>query len=272
MFRDKINLILVIFLILGISLLLYPSIADLYNANKSTKIINEYNDSIKALSEKEIEDVFNKAKNYNQRLIKKRFSQDMSPSELKEYNSMLKFGANEAMAMVDIPSINIRLPIFHGTDEVTLQSALGHIEWTSLPVGGESTHCVITGHRGLVSARLFTDLDQLIPGDVFTIRVLNRELFYKVDEITIVEPHEINNILIEKGKDYTTLLTCTPYGVNTHRLLVRGYRIDDLFDVSHVSAEAVRIKPFVVASIMTIPTALILGAIILIIDKNRRKR
>ncbi|MGO3018474.1 MAG: sortase [Anaerococcus sp.] len=136
---------------------------------------------------------------------------------------------------------------------------------------GKGTHVVITGHRGLVSARLFTDLDQLEPGDIFNIRVLNENLTYKVDDISIVESHEINDLLIDKDKDYVTLLTCTPYGINTHRLLVRGVRIDGI-DTINVSSEAFRIKPIIVVSILTIPAALILGLIILGFDRLRRKR
>ncbi|MGO1580306.1 MAG: class C sortase [Peptoniphilaceae bacterium] len=271
MVKDKVNLILIIFLILGFSLLLYPSIADLWNASRSTKIISDYNKNLEKFSDEEINKELEKARKYNQKLLKKNHSTDMSDEELKEYFSNLNLGLGDVMARLEIPSINLRMPIYHGTDEKVLQSALGHIEWSSLPVGGESSHAVITGHRGLVSARLFTDIDQLIEGDTFNIYVLKEKLTYEVDQISIVEPHEINNILIEEGKDYVTLLTCTPYGINTHRLLVRGHRVDGGSQFVDLSSEASRVKPFVVASVITIPAALILGISMLLVDKKRRK-
>ncbi|MGI5949740.1 class C sortase [Peptoniphilus sp.] len=269
MLKDKVNLILFIFLILGISLLLYPSIADYWNASRSTKVISEYNDGLKNLSSETIEREYNRAVEYNKKLLTRNNSQDKI-KEMDDYYNILKVGNNDVMANIYIPSINVRLPIYHGTDENILQSGLGHIEWTSLPVGGVGTHSAITGHRGLVSARLFTDIDQLEPGDIFKIYVLDKELDYQVDNITVVEPHETKDLLIDKDKDLVTLVTCTPYGINTHRLLVRGKRIDGPLDLSHITSEAYRIKPTVVAAVMIIPASIIFGAINLAMDRRRK--
>ena len=164
------------------------------------------------------------------------------------------------------------LPIYHGTEESVLQIAVGHLEWTSLPVGGESTHCVLSGHRGLPSAKLFTNLDKLREGDTFLLRVLDEVLTYEVDQILIVEPQETAALQIEEGKDYCTLVTFTPYGINTHRLLVRGHRIDNMEEAKtiRVTADAVQIEPLLVAPIVAIPMLLIL-LVLLLLPRRRRK-
>ena len=177
------------------------------------------------------------------------------------------------MGYIEIPTIGVTLPIYHGTDETVLQVAIGHLEWTSLPVGGESSHCVVSGHRGLPSAKLFTDLDKLVVGDVFIFRVLDEILTYEVDQILIVEPHETEALRIEKGKDLCTLITCTPYGVNSHRLLVRGHRIENQEEavIIRVTADATQIEPVIVAPIVAIPMLLVL-LIGLLIPKPKRRR
>jgi sortase A len=177
------------------------------------------------------------------------------------------------MGYIEVPSIGVTLPIYHGTDETVLQVAIGHLEWTSLPVGGKSSHCVVSGHRGLPSARLFTDLDKLTTGDVFVLRVLDEILTYEVDQILIVEPHDTGALQIVKGEDFCTLITCTPYGVNSHRLLVRGHRVENL-DVAvaiRATADATQIKPAIVAPILAIPMLLVL-LIDLLIPKSGRRR
>ena len=146
---------------------------------------------------------------------------------IMKYDNLLNISGTGVMGIVEIPKINVRLPIYHGTDETVLKSGAGHIKGTSLPTGGEGTHCVISGHRGLPSAELFTHLDKMKVGDRFHMHVLNHDMEYQVDQILEVEPTEADAIYIENGKDYVTLVTCTPYGINSHRLLIRGVRIDD---------------------------------------------
>ena len=174
------------------------------------------------------------------------------------------------MGYVEIPSISCTLPIYHGTDEAVLQIAIGHMEGSSLPVGGESTHCVISGHRGLPSAKLFTKLDELVEGDVFMLQVLGETLTYEVDQIRIVEPREIDALEIVEGEDYCTLVTCTPYGVNSHRLLVRGHRVENREgkDV-RIAADARQIEPEIVAPLVAVPILFVL--LIWLLVKYRKK-
>ncbi|MCM1544992.1 MAG: class C sortase [Ruminococcus sp.] len=188
-----------------------------------------------------------------------------------EYESMLNVGGNGIMGYVEIPTIDVSLPIYHGTAESVLQIAVGHLEWTSLPVGGEGTHCVISGHRGLPSAKLFTNLDKLGNGDLFMLTVLNETLTYEVNQILIVKPDEVEELEIEKGKDYCTLVTCTPYGINTHRLLVRGHRIKTPSDIKiNVSADAQTIDTLIITPIVAAPMLLVLLVYLLV--KYRKKK
>jgi sortase A len=177
------------------------------------------------------------------------------------------------MGYIEVPAIGVTLPIYHGTDEAVLQIAVGHLEWTSLPVGGESSHCVVSGHRGLPSAKLFTDLDKLVVGDIFVFRVLAEILTYEVDQILTVKANETEALLIQEGQDLCTLITCTPYGVNSHRLLVRGHRVENQEEVKaiRVTADAMQIEPVIVAPIVAIPMLLVL-LIFLLIPKPRRRR
>ncbi|MBR3069473.1 MAG: class C sortase, partial [Lachnospiraceae bacterium] len=178
--------------------------------------------------------------------------------QMAEYNRQLAVTDSGIMGYIDIPKIRVTLPIYHGTDDTILQIAIGHIAGTSLPVGGASTHCVVSGHRGLPSARLFTDIDKLVEGDTFTMTVLNRTVTYEVDQIRIVEPTDLSNLQIEEGKDYCTLVTCTPYGINTHRLLVRGHRVANANGEANVIADALQIEPVYVAPVVAAPMLIIL--------------
>ncbi len=191
----------------------------------------------------------------------------------ESYNQALNLTGNGIMGYVEIPEIDSVLPIYHGTDEAVLQIAVGHLEWTSLPVGGEGTHCVLSGHRGLPSAKLFTDLDKIVEGDVFILRILDEILTYEVDQILIVEPNVTDALRIEEGKDYCTLVTCTPYGINSHRLLVRGHRIENAPEarIVRITADAAQIEPLLVAPIVGIPLVLIL-MIPLMLPRRRRYR
>ena len=175
------------------------------------------------------------------------------------------------MGYIEIPEISVSLPIYHGTSDSILQVAVGHLEWSSLPVGGEGSHCVLSGHRGLPSAKLFTDLDKIREGDIFLLRVLDEVLTYEVDKITIVEPSQVSDLQIVEGEDLCTLVTCTPYGVNTHRLLVRGHRIENIEEARtiRVTADALQIEPLLVAPFAALPLLLVLLIILLLPKRNR---
>jgi sortase A len=198
----------------------------------------------------------------------------LSEQEWEDYHSQLNLTGDGIMGYIEIPSINISLPLHHTVEETILQVAIGHIEWTSLPTGGEGTHTVFSGHRGLPSARLFSDLDQLTPGDLFMLRILDELMTYEVDQILVVEPHEVEPLQVEAGKDLCTLVTCTPYGVNSHRLLVRGHRVENPEDAVtlRVTADAYRIEPLTVAPVVAVPILLVVLWIMGIADRiNRRK-
>ena len=212
------------------------------------------------------------SRDYNQSLAARETSYFLSERQQAEYDSLLDVGGTGIMGYIEIPEIDVSLPIYHGTEDTVLQAAVGHLEWTSLPVGGESTHCVLSGHRGLPSAKLFTNLDKLREGDTFLLRVLDEILTYEVDQILIVEPQDTAALEIVEGQDYCTLVTCTPYGINTHRLLVRGHRIDNIEEVKtvRVTADAVQLEPMLVAPVVAIPMLLIL-LILLMLPRRRKK-
>lgn len=268
-----ITIFLVLILLAGLSLLLYPTFSDYWNSFHQSRAIASYSDAVEELDDEDYEAFWQAAVEYNEEMAAtgNRFS--LSEEEEEEYNKLLDITGTGIMGYVEIPSIQCSLPIYHGTDEAVLQIAAGHIEGTSLPVGGESSHCVISGHRGLPSAKLFTDLDQLVEGDVFMLRVMDEVLTYEVDQILIVEPYDLDALQIEDGKDYCTLVTCTPYGVNTHRLLVRGHRIENIedSDSAYVTADAIQIEPLIVAPIVAVPLLLILLIIVLLPKRRKGK-
>lgn len=264
---------LVLLLLAGLSLLLYPTLADYWNKFRSSRAVSNYVENVQNMDEKEYEKVLDGAKEYNQKLTSQYNGYYLNEAMQAEYQKTLNISGTGIMGYIEIPSINCSLPIQHGTNDDVLQTSIGHLEWSSLPVGGESTHCVLSGHRGLPSARLFTDLDRLREGDTFVLRVLNETLTYEIDKILIVEPNDMKNLTVEKGKDLCTLVTCTPYGVNTHRLLVRGHRTENAEDASsvHVTSDAVRIEPLVVAPIAAIPLLVLMLAVLFIFDKRKNK-
>jgi sortase A len=272
-YNNIITILLVVTLLAGVSLLLYPTVSDYWNSFHQTRAIAGYSEAVENLDDDQYAAIKEAAVAYNKALLNRNGSYELTDEELEEYESMLDVSGNGVMGYVDIPEIQCELPIYHGTDEAVLQVAVGHLDWTSLPVGGEGTHCVLSGHRGLKSARLFTDLDRLAEGDIFTLTVLDEVLTYEVDQIRIVEPNEVNDLAIEAGKDYCTLMTCTPYGINTQRLLVRGHRIENLDDSSsvRVSSDAVQIEPLIVAPIVAIPLLLIMLIILLRPRKSSKK-
>ena len=270
--KNRISTILLILIFLiGLSLLLYPSFSDWWNSFHQSKVIADYSAAVAEMDEQTYEQNWSAAWEYNRSLQERENSFVLSPEQKEQYQKLLDISGNGVMGYVEVPSIKVTLPIYHGTSEGILQVAIGHLPWTSLPVGGPGSHCVISGHRGLPSARLFTDLDDVVVGDVFMIRVLNEVLTYEVDQILIVDPDNVDELLIHEEKDYCTLVTCTPYGINTHRMLVRGHRIDNIEETTKVivTSDAMQIEPIMVAPMLAAPLLLIL-LIGLIIPKKRR--
>ncbi len=273
--KKKLSTIAIILvLVAGLSLLLYPTISDYINSLHQSRAIANYVEAVNNLDDDTYKKIWNNAVEYNKKLLKKNNRYKMTAEEKADYEAQLNISGAGVMGYVDIPSIKCTLPIYHGTDESVLQTAVGHIDISSLPVGGKSTHCVISGHRGLPSARLFTDLDKMTEGDLFMLRVLDETLTYEVDQIRIVLPDEISSLEITEGKDYCTLVTCTPYGVNTHRLLVRGHRVKnrELSKKAQITADAMQIEPLLVASIIAILILTILMIALMIKLKIRKNR
>lgn len=265
-------LLLLVFLT-GLSLLLYPTVSDYWNSLHQSRAITEYAENVAKLDNSLYEQLWNDAQEYNRTLLGKADRYEMNGEDREIYESLLDVSGNGILGYIEIPAINCSLPIYHGTDEAVLQIAVGHIEGSSLPVGGESTHTVLSGHRGLPSAKLFTDLDKLTTGDTFVLRILDETLTYEVDQILIVEPYELSALEIEEGKDYCTLVTCTPYGINTHRLLVRGHRVENQVEAKtvRVTADAMQIEPVIVAPLVAVPMLLILLVVLLARTRKGKK-
>lgn len=265
------NIILIVILIAGLSLLLYPTFSDYWNSIYQSRAIDSYESIVGNLNDETYEEIKNRAIKYNQVLASKEQNFDLNEVELSEYMKQLKIEGSDVIASIEIPKINCKLPIYHGTDDNILQVAIGHLTGSSLPIGGNDTHCVLTGHRGLPSALLFSKLDQMEEGDFFVLRTLNEEITYEVDQISIVLPSDINELKIEEGKDLCTLLTCTPYGVNSHRLLVRGHRIENIETQQiRVSADAYEIEPIIIAPIFAAILLLLLAVWMLARTKKKR--
>ena len=223
--KDFSTIALIIVFFVGVSVLLYPTVSDYWNSLHQSQAIATYADSVENMDEQDYEKLWDAAVSYNQKLFQSGHGLGLKDEEKEEYNELLDVSGTGIMSYIEIPKIKCSLPIYHGTDEGVLQIAVGQIEGSSLPVGGLNTHCVLSGHRGLPSAKLFSNLDKLEEGDIFMIRTLDQTLTYEVDQIRIVLPDEVDDLKIEEGKDLCTLVTCTPYGINTHRLLVRGHRV-----------------------------------------------
>ena len=255
---STVMLILVFFL--GLSLVLYPSVSDYWNSLHQSRAIATYAEEVSGLDTGRYEQLWAETVDYNRTLRDRDNAFLLSETQKAAYDGLLNVGGNGVMGYIEIPTIGVSLPIYHGTDEGVLQIAVGHIEWTSLPVGGESSHCVISGHRGLPSAKLFTNLDKLVVGDTFLFRVLDETLTYEVDQILIVEPQEVSALTIREGEDLCTLVTCTPYGINTHRLLVRGHRVENAETARtiRVTADAMQVEPLIVAPMVAAPMLAVL--------------
>lgn len=258
--------LLILIFFVGLSLLLYPTVSDYWNSFTQSKAIASYAEDVARLDKEDYSHLWEAAQEHNRELNERTNHYLLREEQKLQYNELLNISGSGIMGQVEIPEIGCALPIYHGVDESVLQIAIGHLDWTSLPVGGESTHCVISGHRGLPSAKLFTNLDELVVGDIFMLRVLDEVLTYEVDQILIVEPNVTDALHVVEGQDYCTLMTCTPYGVNSHRLLVRGHRIENIAEakVVRVSANAVQIEPLLVAPVVAMPMLLLLMIILLI--------
>ncbi|MCD8378746.1 MAG: class C sortase [Lachnospiraceae bacterium] len=268
------TIILVCIFFAGVIILAYPSVSNWWNGQVTTRAVENYEAAIAAMQETDYTSYFEAAQAYNETLAKIGSAKTITSPDLvdEDYWDLLDVSGTGVMGYVTIDKINVQLPIYHGTDAGVLQIAAGHLEGTSLPVGGESTHCVISAHRGLPSALLFTNLDQLEVGDTFTITVLNQVMTYEVDQISIVLPDELENLYIEEGKDYCTLMTCTPYGVNSHRLLVRGVRVENATQtLIHVTAEAYKVAPLLVAPVLAVPLVVILLIWLMVTTRKGRK-
>ena len=270
------TIVLVAVFLAGVCLLLYPTVSDYWNSLHQTRAIGAYEETLSDMTEKDYSAYFNQADAYNEALAALSFpladyERLAENAGLTAYANLLDVGGTGVMGYIDIDAIGVELPIYHGTEAAVLNVAVGHLEGSSLPVGGAGTHCVLSAHRGLPSARLFTDLDRLKLGDTFRITVLNRLITYEVDQILIVNPDEVDALAIEEGEDYCTLLTCTPYGINTQRLLVRGRRIENAAEkpAIHVPADMVQIDPLVVTPAVAAPMLLALLVVLLVKYRKR---
>ena len=267
------TILLFLVFFIGLSLLLYPTFADWWNSFHQSRAVASYVEQVANMDEAQYDEFWFAAWEYNRSLIDRPNDYLLSEEQQIRYQNLLNITGNGIMGYIEIPKIDIVYPIYHGTDEVVLQIAIGHLDWTSLPVGGQGSHCVVSGHRGLPSARLFTDLDQMEVGDTFLMRVLDEVLTYEVDQIKIVEPQVTEDLLIVEGQDLCTLITCTPYGINSHRMLVRGHRIEteEVRSVRRVTADAVQIEPIIVAPFVAVPMLLILLMGLMLPKPRKRK-
>ncbi|CUN84080.1 Sortase (surface protein transpeptidase) [Faecalibacterium prausnitzii] len=271
--KNRSTIILILIFLVGLSVMLYPTVSDYINQKNQSRAVASYSEEVENLSDVDYQAYFDAADDYNRRLAE---TPDAfyRPEEVSGYTDTLDVSGTGIMGYITISKIGVELPIYHGTSDGVLQVAAGHLEGSSLPVGGAGTHAVISAHRGLPSAKLFTNLDELEVGDTFTITVLDRVLTYEVDQISIVLPTETDLLQPVEGKDYVTLMTCTPYGINTHRLLVRGKRIENAENQKHirVTADALRIEPIIVAPALAVPMLLVMLVVMLAVPHLRKRK
>ena len=268
------TIIIALIFLAGLGFLLYPTVSNLWNRAHQSRAIATYTKQVEKLDDSQNKEMLKAARKYNKSLLKKSDHWKLSKKDKKKYESLLDVSGTGIMGYIEVPKIDCSLPIYHGTDEGALQIAIGHLEGSSLPVGGKSTHCVLSGHRGLPSARLFTDLDQMEEGDIFILNILGRKLAYEVDQIKVVLPEEMSDLEIEEGKDLCTLVTCTPYGINTHRLLVRGHRTEYVEKKVAEEKKEVQTKKTDIRLMIAggAGVLMLLIIIIVIVIKRRRKR
>jgi len=267
------TLLIVVIGLAGLILLAYPSFSNYWNSFHQSRAVASYVQAVSNMDSSKYDEIIGAAEAYNQELSQTGIQWIMDEEQKQRYNETLNVTGSGIMGYIDIPKVNIQLPIYHGTDEAVLQIAVGHIEGSSLPVGGSGSHCIVSGHRGLPSARLFTDIDKMVEGDTFTLSILDRTLTYQVDQIRVVLPTDLSDLAIEPGKDLITLVTCTPYGVNTHRLLVRGHRVENAHGDVKVVADALMINSNYIWPIIAVPivVVLIIGMFI-VTGRRMRKR
>lgn len=254
----KSTIILLISFFIGLSVLLYPSISSYWNSKTQSEAIVDYESMLAQYKPEDYTAIFEAADEYNKKLLQLE-EPLLEHNKLSNYHSILNVSSTGMMGYITVPKISQELPVYHGTSDGVLSVAVGHLEGTSLPVGGKSTHSVVSAHRGLPTAVLFTHLDRMEVGDTFYFTILDRTITYEVDEIRIVEPYDTSLIRIVEGKDYCTLLTCTPYGINTQRLLVRGHQVDATQKRNiYIANEAYRIEPLIVMPFVALPIILVL--------------
>lgn len=248
----------------GLSLLLYPTVSNYWNVLHQSHVIDSYVQQVDDMAEEKKQGMWQQAEKFNADALARPNQFELSDEELKHYNDLLDISGDGVMGYIEIPAIDCKLPVYHGTQDNVLQVAIGHIEWSSLPVGGESTHTVLSGHRGLTSARLFSNLDKLNEGDRFMLHILDETLTYEVNQSRIVEPEDTSDLQIKKGMDLCTLVTCTPYGINTHRLLVRGHRVpnDSVASAKYITSDAARFNPKLIAVFIGVPILIIILALL----------
>lgn len=270
------TILLFVVMFVGLGLLLYPPLADYYNSFHQSRAIAKYTSSVTVSEDEDYSEYWEAARKYNEKLIGKNIVKRLSTAGQADdgYERMLNVGGSEILGILEIPEIAVTLPMYHSTSDMVLQVAVGHLEGTSLPTGDPGTHVAFSAHRGLPSAKLFTNLDQLALGDLFTLRVLDQVFTYEIDQIVIVLPHQVESLEIIEGMAYCSLITCTPYGVNSHRLIVRGHRVENstAAQIARVTADAMQIDPLIVTPIVAAPMLVVLLIIMLISTSPKRKR
>lgn len=268
------TILLVVIIIAGLSLLLYPSVSNYWNSLHTSRAIADYVSAVAAMDSDEYDRVLKRAQEYNEGLAEIGSLHELNDREREDYYGQLDIMGNGIMGYIEIKKINCFLPIYHGTSDTVLTNAVGHIEGSSLPIGGETTHAVLSGHRGLPSAKLFTDLDKLVLGDTFIIQVLNETMTYEVDQVRIVLPAEVSELKLVAGRDYCTLVTCTPYGINTHRMLVRGHRVGNEEEAAQIRVvgDALRVQPTIVAPIVAAPILFALLVVVMVRSSRADRR
>ena len=266
------TVILVILLLAGIGIMAYPTVSDKWNSLHQSRLVDSYKTSVEEMSEEEYQALFDQADQYNKHLLEQAFP-FLSYGDLQaEYESALNVTGNGMIGYVTIDKIDVELPVYNGTSDTVLNTSAGHLEGSTLPIGGTSRHAVISAHRGLPSAKLFTNLDRLEKGDIFTITVLNQSLTYEVDQILIVDPEQTEALNVTAGQDYVPLLTCTPYGINTQRMMVRGHRVEKAAGEAAVRAEATKIASYIVIPAVAVPILFLFLLVLLIRYRKNPKK
>lgn len=269
--KNFVNIILSVILTAGLGLIAYPTVSDWYNSYHQSYDVMNYADTVAQMEKKQLDTIWKNAELYNQEEFV--YGNTWNPDDrmLARYLKELNIDDTGMMGYIVIPKIDVKLPLYHTTEEKVLQRGIGHLSGTSLPVGGKGTHCVVSGHRGLPTSRLLTDLDKMVVGDKFQLNILNRTLSYEVDQIRIVEPEDFSQLQIDPEQDYVTLFTCTPYGINSHRLLVRGHRIKTANGSVDVPSDAMQYEPVLIAPFFAAPV-LLLGLVWLLLTTSSRRR